>query len=119
MIVALRTPSLAKFGEVDTVPVSDDVTTQEWLDIDSYYMYGDTQNTGATRSQCSLDISTFRVSYKAMTVSLSMSLDDIICAMYLIGTSSENYFASSDIPGFFLAPKIELPIRTWVLPISI
>ena len=23
-----------------------------------YYMYGDTQNTGATRSQCSLDIST-------------------------------------------------------------
>ena len=43
------------------------VTTQEWLDIDSYYMYGDTQNTGATRSQRSLDISTFRVSYKAMT----------------------------------------------------
>ena len=31
-------------------------------------MYGDTQNTGATRSQCSLDISTFRVSYKAMTL---------------------------------------------------
>ena len=31
-------------------------------------MYGDTQNTGATRSQCSLDISTFRVSYKAMTI---------------------------------------------------
>ena len=48
MIVALRAPSLAKFGEVDTVPVSDDVTTQELLDIDSYYIY--TQNTGATRS---------------------------------------------------------------------
>ena len=31
-------------------------------------MYGDTQNTGATRSQCSLNISTFRVSYKAMTM---------------------------------------------------
>ena len=29
---------------------------------------GDTQSTGATRSQCSLDISTFRASYKAMTV---------------------------------------------------
>ena len=43
------------------------MTTQELLDIDSFCMYGDTQNTGATRSQCSLDISTFRVSYKAMT----------------------------------------------------
>ena len=30
-------------------------------------MYGDTQNTGVTRSQCSLDISTFRISYKVMT----------------------------------------------------
>ena len=30
-------------------------------------MYGVTQNTEATRSQCSLDISTFGVSYKAMT----------------------------------------------------
>ena len=72
MIVALRAPSLAKFGEVDTVPVREtQLTTQERLNIDSYYnMYGDTQNTGATRSQCSLDISTFRfrVSYKAMTV---------------------------------------------------
>ena len=37
-------------------------------------MYGDTQNTGATRSQCSLDISTFRVSYKAMTVGVFVSL---------------------------------------------
>ena len=41
MIVVLRAPSLAKFGEVDTVPGVRNVTTQEWLDIDSYYMYGD------------------------------------------------------------------------------
>ena len=30
-------------------------------------MYGDTQNTGATRSQCSLNNFTFRITYKAMT----------------------------------------------------
>ena len=52
VIVALRAPSLAEFGEVDTVPVS-----EKCDNIDSYYMYGDTQNTGATRSQC---LSTFR-----------------------------------------------------------
>ena len=44
MIVAPRAPSLAKFGEVDRYSPS------EW------------------ETQCSLDISTFRVSYKAMTV---------------------------------------------------
>ena len=51
MIVALRAPSLAKFGEVDTVPVSEKCDnprmTESWLDIDSYYIYGDTQNIGA------------------------------------------------------------------------
>ena len=67
MIVALRAPSFAKFGEVDTVSVSEKCDNPRFLDIDSYYMYGDTQNTGSTRSQCSLNISTFRVSYKAMT----------------------------------------------------
>ena len=50
-MVALRAPSLAKFNEVDTVPVSE-----------KYTKYRE------TRSQCSLNISIFRVSYKAMTV---------------------------------------------------
>ena len=69
MIVALRAPSLAKFGEVDTVPGSEKCDNPRMTQYDSYYMYGYTQNTGATRSQCSLDISaTFRVSYKAMTL---------------------------------------------------
>ena len=40
-------------------------------------MYGDTQNTGATRSQCPLDISTFRVSYKAMTIELYINMHHI------------------------------------------
>ena len=58
-------------------------------------MYGDTQNTGATRYQCSLDISTFRVSYKAMTkteldiiISLRQATRNvnktIFCVLYLL-----------------------------------
>ena len=60
MIVALRAPSLAKFGEVDTIPVSEKCDNSRMTQY--LYLYdGDTQNTGATQSQCSLHISTFRV----------------------------------------------------------
>ena len=59
-------------------------------------MYGDTQNTGETRSQYSLDISTFRVSYKAMTDNNTVChrhrrrpLSIILCKFSLENTDAE------------------------------
>ena len=51
MIVALRAPSLAKFGEVDTVPVSENSLTIIYEEITNLYEHPHAKNIDGTHKE--------------------------------------------------------------------
>ena len=51
MIVALRAPSLAKFGEVDTVPVSENSLTIIYEEITNLYEQPHAKNIDVTNKE--------------------------------------------------------------------